>query len=274
METSGEMNKTVLVLTSDHGSHMGPYYMSGAMGEFEQRLPLLIMTYPRWFLDKYPEFRTNLQAHEQSIVSHYDTHWTLRHLSTLPEYGGNQSNYQWDRNPFVDIWDCARNRDYMEVAYQFRNYIFTRSVSYAKTAAVMELVRACFKQLGFEPRLLNRSNVPLEILATSNNDVNKPFVEDAITDKFAYYWFLDAVKYQELIDLRYGNRVGLPSASQLEANINNEVKAWESLQAVGTGRYLFGHSLLKYSNKCTCKEAGIPNCPCTPTHSNNLRGSN
>jgi len=274
MEDSGEMNRTVLVLTSDHGSHMGPYYMSGAMGELEQRLPLLIMTYPKWFLDKYGGFRGNLQAQEQTITSHYDTHWTFRHLATLPEFGGNSSNYQPRSNSYTDVWDCAHNRDYMEVAYQFRGYIFTRAISYVKTATVLDLAKACFQQLGFEPRVLNRSTIPLELLATSNTDVNKPFVEEAITDKFAYYWFLDAVKYQELIDLKYGQRVSLPSANQLEMDVANEAKAWDSLRAPGTGRYIFGRSLLKYSDPRPCKEAGIPICPCTPPRAKHLRGSN
>lgn len=31
----GKLDNTVVILTSDHGSHMGPYYMSGDMGQFE-----------------------------------------------------------------------------------------------------------------------------------------------------------------------------------------------------------------------------------------------
>ena len=274
LEASGELNRTVLVLTSDHGSHMGPYYMSGAMGEFEQRLPMLFMSYPRWFLDKYPEFRSNLQSQEQVIISHYDTYWTLRHLSTLPEFGGSSANHETDANPVVDVLDCVRNRDYMEVAYQFRNYIFTRAVGVPRTVAVMDLISTCFRQLDYEPRVLNRSLVPLEMIATSNHDVNKPFVESVITDKFAYYWFLDAVKYIELMDLKHGFRPSLPNERDLEAAIEGELRSWETLSAPGQGRYLFGRSLLKYSDHRTCKAAGIPVCPCTRPRPNNLRGAN
>jgi arylsulfatase A-like enzyme len=35
MQESGELNKTVVVLTSDHGAHMGPYYLATEMGRFE-----------------------------------------------------------------------------------------------------------------------------------------------------------------------------------------------------------------------------------------------
>lgn len=41
LKESGELENTIILLTSDHGSHMGPYYMATEMGSFEQKLPLL-----------------------------------------------------------------------------------------------------------------------------------------------------------------------------------------------------------------------------------------
>ena len=87
-EELGRLNDTVIILTSDHGSHMGPYFLATDMGEFEQKLPFLYMIFPKWFMDKYPDFRKNLHANEQNLIVHYDIHWTLRHLLSLPEFGG------------------------------------------------------------------------------------------------------------------------------------------------------------------------------------------
>lgn len=46
-ERKGRLNDTVIVITSDHGSHMGPYFMFSEMGKFEQKLPMLFMIYPK-----------------------------------------------------------------------------------------------------------------------------------------------------------------------------------------------------------------------------------
>jgi len=73
-ERTKKLNDTIIVMTSDHGSHMGPYFMFSETGKYEQRMPLLIMIYPKWFLSKYPEFRTNLIDNKQRLVSHYDTY--------------------------------------------------------------------------------------------------------------------------------------------------------------------------------------------------------
>ena len=273
MKDTGELNKTVLILTSDHGSHMGPYYMSGGMGEFEQKLPLLLMTFPQWFLSKYPEFRPSLLAHEQALISHYDTHWTIRHLATLPEFGGDPCNYEADRNQFVDVWDCVKNRDYMEVVYQFRGKVFTRGVNSTLTHGVLQAVEDCFYLLDYTPQTLNRSTVPLGEIATSVTDVNTPFVEDAITDKFAYYWFLDAAKYIELYSMKYGQDFRLDGQSWLPEHAAAETEAWSTLRAPGRGRFMFGRSMLRYSEERDCREAGIPACVCASPLAKQLRGN-
>jgi len=272
LERSGELNKTVLVLTSDHGSHMGPYYMSGGMGQFEQKLPMLSMVFPNWFLEKYPSFRTELLGNQQLLVSHYDTHWTFRHLSTLPEFGGSSLNHKPESNAYVDVWDCERNRDYMEVIYQFRGKVFTRGVPLQISQEVIANIERCFGLLRYEPAVLPRSLVGMELIATDIQDGTQLFVEDAITDKSAYFWFLDAAKQFELSVLKQRNRFELADQSHLGRDPRLELESWETLRAPGTGRYLFGRSLLKYHEERDCGEAGIPDCVCSGPQGKQLRG--
>jgi len=78
---------------------MGPYYVATDMGSFEQKLPFLFMIYPKWFMDRYPEFRQNLLANEQQLVTLYDAHWTIRHLLSLPEFGGPNAKAHTPRYP-------------------------------------------------------------------------------------------------------------------------------------------------------------------------------
>ena len=115
LENREELENTVVILTSDHGSHMGPYYMASEMGKFEQKLPLLLMIYPKKFLNKHPSFRENLKANEQKLVSHYDTYWTLRHLASLPEFGGELKENFLTESWHEEVWDCKKNKKFMEI---------------------------------------------------------------------------------------------------------------------------------------------------------------
>lgn len=273
LELSGELNKTVLVVTSDHGSHMGPYYMSGGMGEFEQKLPLLTMVFPTWFLDKYPQFRQELLANEQQLVSHYDTHWTFRHLSTLPEFGGTAENHDLEANSYVDVWDCARNRDYMEVIYQFQGKAFTRGIPLDLSQLVVDNIKQCFILLKYKPRTLQRAGVDMSEIAEEVEGGKLLFVEDVITDKLAYYWFLDAAKDLQLRFLLSEEIFMLQNQTHLTTDPIKESQSWNTLRAPGTGRFLFGRSLLKYHEDRDCAQAGIPVCVCSTPPGKQLRGS-
>jgi hypothetical protein len=108
---------------------------------------------------------------------------------------------------------------------------------------------------------------------TSNpEDVNNPTVEDAITDKLAYYWFLDAAKFMELYPLRHQTSSDFLDEADIQLNEAQEEDAWNTLKAPGSGRFLFGHSLLKYTDKRTCETAGIPKCICSAPKPTSLRG--
>lgn len=42
------LNNTLLVLLSDHGNHMSPFYLWTPDGTIEHRLPALYFLFPRW----------------------------------------------------------------------------------------------------------------------------------------------------------------------------------------------------------------------------------
>eukprot|EP01001_Neometanema_parovale_P010511 NODE_674_length_2192_cov_96.617206_g644_i0.p1 GENE.NODE_674_length_2192_cov_96.617206_g644_i0~~NODE_674_length_2192_cov_96.617206_g644_i0.p1 ORF type:complete len:669 (+),score=94.20 NODE_674_length_2192_cov_96.617206_g644_i0:80-2086(+) len=84
MWQAGHLENTVVILTADHGVHMGPYFLTKA-GRLEHKLPLLIMTMPRAFLAQHPELQPILKHNEQLPLTAWDLHATLRHLATYPE---------------------------------------------------------------------------------------------------------------------------------------------------------------------------------------------
>ena len=119
---TGELNKTIIIITSDHGSHMSLYYIFSEIGKLEHKMPEMFMIMPTWFLNKYPHIRTGLQQNEQKLISHYDTHWAIVSLSQLPEFGGYPEKRE--NNEFVNIWDCRKNEKYIKDIWFFRNKTF------------------------------------------------------------------------------------------------------------------------------------------------------
>lgn len=79
LNQSGQLNKSVLISFSDHGVRWGPLRRS-KNGIFESRTPYTILTFPDWFLRKYPDVAANLKLNTRRLTSHFDTHATLLDL--------------------------------------------------------------------------------------------------------------------------------------------------------------------------------------------------
>ncbi|CAG9331242.1 unnamed protein product [Blepharisma stoltei] len=265
MKRSGKLDNTILVITSDHGSHMGPYFMATEMGAFEQKLPVLFFIYPTWFLNKYPEFRKSLLANEQKLVGHYDTHWTFRHLATLPEFGGEiKSNFLHEMNDFTDVWDCKKNLYFMEVAYQFKGKLWKKNLSPYIVTMIYRRIDTCFAYLKHTPKeYINLTNIPYDQVLEEHEDYETyRTLEYAMIDIDARYWFEDAyqdLSKQQLLGFTKFNG----NEGYFQHNIDLENASWNTLKAPGRGRYLFGRSLMKYSDDRDCDQAGILRCVCS-----------
>ncbi|CAL1533649.1 unnamed protein product [Lymnaea stagnalis] len=79
LQKSGYLNNTVLITFSDHGPRWGPI-RSSINGMYEGRTPFAIFTFPKWFLEKYPDVARNLNTNTGRLTTHYDTHATLTDL--------------------------------------------------------------------------------------------------------------------------------------------------------------------------------------------------
>lgn len=72
---------TVILLLSDHGSHMGPHFQMTEAGRLEHRLPLLFLIAPHSLLGHLPrEARAALEGNQQALTTPLDVHRTLLHL--------------------------------------------------------------------------------------------------------------------------------------------------------------------------------------------------
>ena len=261
LEDTKELENTVVILTSDHGSHMGPYYMSSEMGKFEQKLPLLLMIYPTQFLNKYPFFRENLKKNEQKLVSHYDTYWTLRHLAKLREFGGEIIENFHIEDWHEEVWDCKLNKKYMEIAFMLRKKAWRKSYEDIFVEQIPYRIKRCFKEMNIT-FMVHQNITSVDENEIMDFDGEKGFyVHEVINDLNALYWYEDA--YQD-INKNYlrGQEEIFDFQSYLQENLEAENNSWDTLEAPGRGRYLFGRSLMKYSDDRNCEMAGIVHCVC------------
>lgn len=73
---TGELNKTIVILMSDHGLRWGAY-RDTYQGGLEDRLPMLRFLIPEWFKKKYPRAMQNLNTNIFRLTTPYDLHKTL-----------------------------------------------------------------------------------------------------------------------------------------------------------------------------------------------------
>ena len=59
-----------------------------------RRLPLFSMTFPSWFLEKYPEISKNIKTNTNRLTSWYDVYATFRHMISYPQVPTNLKHGQ------------------------------------------------------------------------------------------------------------------------------------------------------------------------------------
>lgn len=82
MEKAGFLEKTAIILLSDHGIRWGNY-RNTYQGMMEERQPFLYIILPVWFQHKYPTAYRNLRKNRLQLTSHFDLYETLKDLADL-----------------------------------------------------------------------------------------------------------------------------------------------------------------------------------------------
>ncbi|KAL7741748.1 hypothetical protein ACLKA6_000359 [Drosophila palustris] len=79
LQESGILNRTLVLLMSDHGMRWGSFRKT-YQGMMEERQPLLIALYPPWLKQRYPMALANLELNAKRLTTHFDLHATLLQL--------------------------------------------------------------------------------------------------------------------------------------------------------------------------------------------------
>ncbi|KAH9524030.1 hypothetical protein Btru_047956 [Bulinus truncatus] len=75
----GHLNNTLLITFSDHGPRWGAIRAT-VHGILESRAPYAVLSFPKWFLDKYPDVAQNVRTNANRLTTHFDVHATLQEL--------------------------------------------------------------------------------------------------------------------------------------------------------------------------------------------------
>lgn len=268
-EDTNELNNTIILITSDHGSHMSFYYIFSETGKLEHKLPGMFFIFPSWFLQKYPSIRENLKKNEQPLVSHYDTHWSLVSLSSLSEFGGHPESKSF--NSYTAVWDCRKNEKYIKDIWFFRDKTFYNvdaldnfDVLLTKVKTRMQLCMNKYKnqepdQSPIRQSVKKRKNIKYENLppCQSPKCYEELNVFEVIQDKESYFWLLDA-----LDDMQSDCEVTREDDLVLE--YYSDFKVFDDFKSTGLGRYKQGASLFHYSTNKTCSALGTEKwCACS-----------
>lgn len=267
---SNELNNTVVVITSDHGSHMSLYYIFSQVGQLEHKLPGMFMIFPTWFLDKYPNIRKSIKSNEQPLTTHYDTHWALASLSQLPEFGGNPETP--DKNQYTAVWDCRKNEKYIKDIFFFKSKKFYNmealdDFNYLLQKVLLK-INYCISLYSnplpsvspMSEKIKNRKKVKLENIppCESNKCYEELNVYEVIKDKDSYFWLLDA-----LVDVQLSSKE-LEFQNDLIEEYEGDLEVFKTFKSPGRGRYKLGKSLFHYSENKTCDDIGTEKwCPCS-----------
>ena len=93
LRQNNHLDNTLLIVMGDHGARCGEA-RSLLQGKLEERLPLFSLTFPPWFLEKYPEISKNIKRNTDRLTSWYDVYATFRHMLSYPEVPTNLTHGQ------------------------------------------------------------------------------------------------------------------------------------------------------------------------------------
>ncbi|XP_065164171.1 uncharacterized protein [Atheta coriaria] len=93
LDEEGILNKTALLVISDHGIRWGDI-RSTYQGRMEERLPFVYIVLPQWYRESHVDFDRNLKTNVRRLTTPFDLHETFidllhpeRHLNTTTPRG-------------------------------------------------------------------------------------------------------------------------------------------------------------------------------------------
>ena len=78
------LNDTLLIVMSDHGFRYGQTRAT-FQGRFEERLPVMSLTFPKWFQEQHSDLMKIIKENSKIVTSPFDLYATFKHMLTYPQ---------------------------------------------------------------------------------------------------------------------------------------------------------------------------------------------
>ena len=226
----GYLNKTVLLVLSDHGIRYGDFRET-YQGLTEERQPLLYFIFPKWFKQTYPEAHKNLLINKRRLTTPFDIYETLHDLLT-PELL-ESSRIQSRTKEMLNKLDVPRSSSlFLEVSpnktcdtseipghfctcFERKDISITDERTQKAATFVVEFIN------GLLTNYTKCTNLSLNSILFANLVVS--------SDNFDYY----VVRNQTLYDIIVGIETK-PSMAKFEATVRIPIDGSDKLQIVGT----------------------------------------
>lgn len=82
LKNDGHLENTVLIVFADHGARYSKVRYT-VQGKMEERLPMMSLTFPKWFRAKHPKLFRNLKENADKLTTPFDIHETLLDILDL-----------------------------------------------------------------------------------------------------------------------------------------------------------------------------------------------
>lgn len=76
---NSHLNNTMFILMGDHGNRFDAIRQT-FIGRLEDSLPFFSVTFPPWFLEKYPRIHKALKTNRKRLITVFDVHETLKNI--------------------------------------------------------------------------------------------------------------------------------------------------------------------------------------------------
>ncbi|KAM4064056.1 sulfatase domain-containing protein [Hirsutella rhossiliensis] len=102
LRDDGSLDNTIVLFFADHGLHMGLNFLFTQNGRIEHQNPVLHILLPAHVALRLhaKDGSDGLLANEQALVTHYNTHCTLRVLADMEQWPPSRDSPYWDMSLF------------------------------------------------------------------------------------------------------------------------------------------------------------------------------
>ena len=187
------------MIFGDHGARWGghSFRSNTKQGRLEEFNPFYSMILPPGFKMEYKDMYENIQANTGALTSHFDVHWTLKHILSYPEI---EKNPNFGQSLFTKIDPKTRTCKQAGIPSKYCFCLKTKKISH-DTAQAKSLAQ---KALKFINKKISDQPVPKKLCAelTLKNVLNLEYATDSVKNEGIYYVMFQVLPSDATFDVR------------------------------------------------------------------------